>query len=100
MWVPRQHFEAHWRKLLLLSKFVYGTRTTAQVLCGASERHVGQYLVINSLGAALLVCYLSLLIALFKEGFEFVSSWWNVVFSVVATVCYSENLRTRDSLLA
>jgi membrane protein DedA with SNARE-associated domain len=88
-WVPQEHFEAHWKELLLLSKFVYGTRTTAQVLCGASRRPVGHYLLVNTLGAALLVSYLCGLIALFKEGFVFASYWWNVVFSVVATALFS-----------
>lgn len=88
-WVSAEHFEAHWKKLLLLSKFVYGTRTPAQLICGATNRRLTHYLGINTLGTALLIVYLDGLIVLFANGFSFMNRWPNVVSTVAATALLS-----------
>lgn len=88
-WVSAEHFEAHWKKLLLLSKFVYGTRTPAQLICGATKRKLTHYLGVNTLGTALLILYLDGLIMLFAKGFSFMGRWPNVVSTVAATALLS-----------
>lgn len=42
-------------QILVGSKFVYGTRTAAQVLAGANRMTLGTYLTANTVGVALLV---------------------------------------------
>lgn len=88
-WVSAEQFEAHWKKLLLLSKFVYGTRTPAQLICGATRRRLVHYLGVNTLGTTLLIVYLHGLILLFARGFGFLGHWSNVVATIAATVLLS-----------
>lgn len=88
-WVAAEQFEAHWRKLLLLSKFVYGTRTSAQVICGITQRPLLHYLAVNALGTTLLVLYLGAWIRLFARGFDAMGHWANVVATVAATALAS-----------
>ncbi|MDX1643959.1 MAG: VTT domain-containing protein [Thermoanaerobaculia bacterium] len=84
-----EQFEVHWRKLLVLSKFVYGTRTSAQVICGITQRPLLHYLAVNALGTSLLVLYLGAWIALFARGFDAMQHWQNVVSSIAATLLVS-----------
>jgi len=85
-WVKPEHFEAHWKKLLVLSKFIYGTRTSAQLICGATKRRVAQYLAVNVLGTVLMVIYLHGLTVLLARGFSSFSYWPGVVSTVLATM--------------
>lgn len=43
-------FDRNSLKLLYLSKFVYGTRTAMQVICGQKRIPFGKYLIVNTLG--------------------------------------------------
>lgn len=88
-WVPASHFESHWKKLLVLSKFVYGARATAQVVCGATQRPFRQYLIVNTIGTTLLILYLLASIALFARGFTALDRWPGVAAAVAATLALS-----------
>lgn len=88
-WVQGGQFEAHWKKALVLSKFVYGARASAQVLCGATQRPMAIYLPLNALGTLLLVSYLLGMTALLARGFSFLDHGPNVVATVLATLLCS-----------
>lgn len=88
-WIQRAHFETHWKKVLVLSKFVYGTRASAQVLCGVTRRPMALYLPVNALGTLLLVSYLLGTTALFARGFSSLGPWSKVVATVLATLVCS-----------
>lgn len=51
-------YERRGAQLLVGSKFVYGTRTAAQVLAGANRMSLSTYLTANTIGVALLVAAL------------------------------------------
>ncbi len=88
-WGVVEQFEAHWRQLLVLSKFVYGARTSAQIICGITRQPLLHYLAVNALGTSLLVLYLGAWIALFASSFDAMEHWMNVVSSIAATVLVS-----------
>lgn len=52
-------FERNGAHVIFLSKFVYGTRTVAQVLAGIHDMPVRTYLIANTLGVAALTLVLS-----------------------------------------
>ena len=54
-------FSRHGGKVLYLSKFVYGTRTAAQVLAGLQAMPVRRYIAINSLGIMSLLAFIIIL---------------------------------------
>lgn len=84
-----QVLATHWKQLLLLSKFVYGTRTSAQVICGATRRPLAPYLAVDVVGTTLLVLYLTCLTSLFARGFSSLGHWTGMVTSVLATMACS-----------
>lgn len=56
-----KYFENHSLKFLFFSKFVYGTRMAAQVLCGVHKISLGQYILVNTAGVVALTMALALL---------------------------------------
>ncbi len=65
-------FEKHRRKLLYASKFVYGTRTLAQVLSGVVRMPFLEYSIINLAGILSYLLFISLLAIFTREG---LASW-------------------------
>lgn len=88
-WLPKEQFEVHWRTWLILSKFIYGTRTSAQLVCGATQRGIAPYLVANAVGTTLLVGYLVTLTALLARGIALPGRWTNVVATSAAALTIS-----------
>lgn len=84
-WFSEDRFAGRWIGLLLLSKFLYGCRTPAQILCGVTARRLPAYLAVNLAGTVLLVAYLIGLSALVARGFAFASQWANVAAASAAT---------------
>jgi membrane protein DedA with SNARE-associated domain len=51
-------FERHGARILLLSKFVYGTRTAVQILAGLKKMKLREYLAVNLFGITIITLFI------------------------------------------